>query len=501
MIYKWIQELVSYGYDAGLVADEDVVYVINRLCEKLGLDHYEGSFELLSNGTEYIEVLENITNYAFEKGLITSPNPPFSDLFETGLMDLMMPRPSEIIESFWRFYRNDPELATDYYYRLSKASHYIRMDRVIKNMFWQVESDYGEIDITVNLSKPEKDPKAIALGQKQVESGYPKCLLCYENVGYQGHVNHPARQNHRVISLALRDEQWYLQYSPYVYFNEHSIVFKKEHTPMIISRATYERLLEFVDLFPHYFIGSNADLPIVGGSMLSHDHYQSGRTVFPMERASTYKTYKLNDYQGVTVKWLKWPLTVLRLKASSRTEILECADYITKKWRQYSDSTNNIIGFTEDIPHNTVTPIVRKKENDYEVDIVLRNNKTTEAYPDGIFHPHPDVHPVKKENIGLIEVMGLAILPSRLKVQMALLEEALEDSWSLEKVGEHEEIKLFGNLYTTMEENYKTLGNAETAIRKVIGKTFIKGLEDAGIYKLDEVGCQGLERFIQHLNK
>lgn len=330
--------------------------------------------------------------------MLASPNPPFSDLFDTALMDLLMPRPSEVNREFLKRYQSSPKEATNYYYKLSQDSHYIRMDRVSKNMHWKVPSAYGDIDITVNLSKPEKDPKAIALGQHQLATGYPKCLLCYENVGYQGHVNHPARHNHRVIPLTLQGESWYLQYSPYVYFNEHSIVFKGAHDPMRISEMTYKRLLDFVDWMPHYFIGSNADLPIVGGSMLSHDHYQSGNAVFPMETASREENFKLEKYKNIDIAWLNWPLSVLRISGENKESLIACATEITDKWRGYSDERLEILAFSADTPHNTVTPIARRHQDTYEIDLVLRNNRMSEAHPDGIFHPHVFVHPVKKKH-------------------------------------------------------------------------------------------------------
>ncbi len=328
--------------------------------------------------------------------MIESPNPPFSDLFDTSIMSILVPRPSEVTRTFKQVYQENPVSATDYFYDLSINSHYIRMDRIKKNIEWDVDSKYGKINITVNLSKPEKDPKAIAMAKGKKQTGYPKCLLCYENVGYQGHVNHPARQSHRVVPLKLNEEPWCLQYSPYVYFNEHSIVFKKQHDPMTISETTFIRLIDFVDYLPHYFIGSNADLPIVGGSMLSHDHYQSGRFEFPMEKASLDVEYKLSNFENCRVHSLNWPLTVLRLSSENSDEIIELATQLTTFWRAYSDEKVDVLSETKGIPHNTVTPIARKKDNRYELDIVLRNNRTSQIYPDGIFHPHVEIHPVKK---------------------------------------------------------------------------------------------------------
>lgn len=499
MIFEWIQALTSYGHQQGLIEEADIIYVLNRLCEKLELDHYEGSYTLLKTPVDHVVVLEKITQYAYEKGLVESPNPPFSDLFDTALMDILMPRPSEVVRNFQKFYEKSPQVATTYYYGLSKSSHYIRMDRVRKNMHWQVSSTYGDIDISVNLSKPEKDPKAIAMGQHQIESGYPKCLLCYENVGYKGHVNHPARQSHRVIPVSLCQEQWYFQYSPYVYFNEHSIVFKKEHAPMKITTKTFERLLDFVDFFPHYFIGSNADLPIVGGSMLTHDHYQSGRTVFPMERAITYESYDLSQYENVSIKWLNWPLTALRLSSQSREDLVACADHITKVWRTYSDAACDIRSMTVETAHNTVTPIARKKGVRYELDIVLRNNRTSQDHPDGIFHPHVSVHPVKKENIGLIEVMGLAVLPSRLKGQMLELGLALENNRSVEQISQDKDLGLFSDLYAHMLKRYGEGKSSADSVHQIVGETFLEGLENCGVYKIDNSGREGMNRFMEAL--
>jgi UDPglucose--hexose-1-phosphate uridylyltransferase len=499
MIYKWIQDLVSYGYQKEFIEKEDVVYVVNRICAFLKLGAYEGDFRLIEERIDHVALLEKITNYAYKEGLIESVNPPFSDLFDTELMNIMMPRPSEVVKKFNNLYGQSPNAATNYYYKLSKDSHYIRTDRVAKNMHWQVDSGYGTMDITVNLSKPEKDPKAIAMGQHQKQSGYPKCLLCYENVGYSGHVNHPARQSHRVIPLNLQNESWYLQYSPYVYFNEHSIVFKKEHDPMAITATTFERLLDFVDLFPHYFIGSNADLPIVGGSMLSHDHYQSGSAVFPMEKASVHESYEWDKYKDVEIEWLNWPLTVLRLRSPSRHGVSQCANEIMVKWRSYSDPSVDVYAISEETPHNTVTPIARKKDGQYELDIVLRNNRTSETYPDGIFHPHIEIHPVKKENIGLIEVMGLAVLPSRLKEQILLLARGLEEAMPPQAYLKKNGLEAFEHIYIKMLHLYTAGQSAENLVQKTVGQTFVEGLEHCGVFKMDDMGRAAMSRFIESL--
>lgn len=497
-IYSLIDQLILYGVQKELIQREDEIYVRNTLLEKFQLTEYIES-EIKNNKiVDHIEVLEKMIKYAYEKGIIESVNPPFSDLFDTSLMATMVPRPSEINRTFNMYYKESVKRATDYFYKLSIDSHYIRMDRIRKNMNWGVDTKYGQIQITVNLSKPEKDPKAIAMAKHQKQTGYPKCLLCYENVGYQGHVNHPGRQSHRVIPLKLNDESWYFQYSPYVYFNEHSIVFKKEHVPMKISEITFIRLLDFVDLLPHYFIGSNADLPIVGGSLLSHDHYQSGSFEFPMETAKETTKFKINGYEDIEVINLNWPLTVLRLRGKEKENVVKLATKITDVWRCYSDESVEVLAESKGEVHNTITPIARKRKNAYELDLVLRNNRTSEEYPDGIFHPHVEIHPVKKENIGLIEVMGLAVLPSRLKEEMKLLEDALQYDKSPEEVEKNSEIYKFTSIYKDMLEVFKQKNmSAEEIVKKHIGAVFVNGLEHSGVFKNDELGKKALLRFVE----
>ncbi len=499
MMDKKILELVSFAYQKQLIKREDIVYVINRLCEKLRLDDFNEPIILISDEINHVEVLNCMVDYAYNEGIISSNKAPFSDLFDTAIMDILMPMPSTVIDMFYKKYEESPKLATEYYYDLSKNSNYIRMDRVKKNLQWKVNTDYGDIDISVNLSKPEKDPKMIALMGKQKETGYPKCLLCYENVGYKGSINKPARHNHRIIPVKLANEEWYFQYSPYVYFNEHSIVFNKKHTPMKINSKTFERLFDFIDLFPHYFIGSNADLPIVGGSMLAHDHYQSGMTEFPIERVNSIKSYKINKYKDVSVNWINWPLTVLRLNSKNRESLIACANLIADKWKVYTDESAGVIAKTDEI-HNTVTPIARKRGENYELDIVLRNNRVSEEYPDGIFHPHKHVHSVKKENIGLIEVMGLAILPSRLKLQMNLLSEALQNGVDINGLLKDDEIALFKDIYSDMLIEYKNTHDAINSVKKVVGLTFVKGLECCGVFKLNDTGKQSMDIFMGGLN-
>lgn len=483
-IYEAIAGLCAYGEDKQLITDLDLIYCRSRLMDLLNLSSYHEA-EIVTN--DHFEILKTMVEYAFENGIIESDKPPYSDLFESKLMDVLMPKPSEVIIGFRHDYEVSPEEATDNYYQLSKDSHYIRLDRTSKNMHWTVDTDFGEIDITVNLSKPEKDPKAIAAAAKQVSEKYPKCLLCKENEGFAGHVTHPGRHNHRIIPIQLKDETWYFQYSPYAYFNEHSIVLKGTHTPMCIDINTFERLFDFVDQFPHYFIGSNADLPIVGGSMLAHDHYQSGRYVFAMEKASVVKTYEKDQ---VVIEHLNWPLTVLRLKGQ-RQAVLKLSDRIQKSWLNYSDEGLEILSHTSE-RHNTITPIARYKNGLYELDLVLRNNRTSEVYPQGVFHPRPDVHPVKKENIGLIEVMGLAVLPARLKDEMAEIARVCEKNL---EVPEH--LMNFEDIISQIKEEQRE--DYYEATKEIVGQIFVKGLSDCGVFRQDDQGIEGLEKFIDQL--
>lgn len=496
-VYHWIDQLIAYGIEKKLIEEEDRIFVQNAILTKLKLEYHESSKPLNEKPINHIEILDHLIHYAYDNGLIESPNPPFSDLFDTALMATMVPRPSVVNQQFFAKYREAPESATDYFYNLSKNSHYIRTDRIAKNLKWDIDSAYGIFNMTVNLSKPEKDPKAIAMAQKQEQTNYPKCLLCYENVGYEGRVNHPARQNHRVIPLTLNQESWYFQYSPYVYFNEHSIVFKKEHEPMKISRTTFVCLLDFIDVFPHYFIGSNADLPIVGGSMLSHDHYQAGRYQFPMARAKEMTSFKVNGFKEIDLIRVHWPMSVLRLCGSEKDKMIELASVITDLWRGYSDDEIGVIAKSHEGLHNTVTPIARKRNDVYEIDLVLRNNRVTEEHPDGLFHPHKAIHPVKKENIGLIEVMGLAVLPSRLVDAMEALEKALILRKGPIMIAEDSSLEPFSEIYTEMQSSYENgQASPKTIVKEVIGKVFIRGLEHAGIFKNTTDGEKAMERFI-----
>lgn len=496
MIYESIAKLISYGLDCGLIEPEDKNYTINRVLELLSLDEYE---EIESCEWESLEeILKEILDYACEKGL-TENTLTNRDLFDTKIMGALVPRPSEVISHFDALYAVSPEMATDYYYKLSKDSDYIRRYRVCKDLKWKTESDYGEIDITVNLSKPEKDPKDIAAARNAKQSSYPKCLLCMENEGYAGRLNHPARQNHRIIPIEIEGGQWGFQYSPYVYYNEHCIVFNGNHTPMKIDEGAFRKLFGFVSLFPHYFVGSNADLPIVGGSILSHEHFQGGNYEFAMARATMDKTFTIKGYEDLTVGIVKWPMSVIRIQGDSTEKIVSLSSKILHAWRGYTDEEAFIFAETEGTPHNTITPIARKRGDIFEIDLVLRNNITTEEHPDGVYHPHKQLHNIKKENIGLIEVMGLAVLPSRLKNELALLGEYILEG---KDISSQESISKHADWVSSFKDNYEfTKENIDEIIKKEVGKVFVKCLEDAGVYKRDEKGMAAFERFIAFVNE
>ena len=494
MINESITKLVQYGLDCGLIEQEDKIYTTNRILEILCLDEYEEAAECEWDNLE--DILRDILDYACEKGLIenTLTN---RDLFDTKVMSALVPRPSEVISHFDALYAVSPEMATDYYYKLSKDTDYIRRYRVCKDLKWKTASDYGEIDITVNLSKPEKDPKDIAAAKNAKQSSYPKCLLCVENEGYAGRLNHPARQNHRIIPVEIDGKQWGFQYSPYVYYNEHCIVFNSEHTPMKIDASAFRKLFDFVKLFPHYFIGSNADLPIVGGSILSHEHFQGGNYEFAMAKAETEKTFSLCGYEDLTVGIVKWPMSVIRVSGDDTEKIVSLASKILDAWREYTDEEAFIFAETDGTPHNTITPIARKRGGKFELDLVLRNNITTDEHPDGVYHPHKELHNIKKENIGLIEVMGLAVLPSRLKAELAKVEEFILEGKDLsadETVSKHAE------WVSSFKDNYDfTAENIDAIVKNEVGKVFVKVLEHAGVYKRDEKGMEAFERFIRYV--
>ena len=437
MIQERILELTEYGLVTGLVEPEDRRFTINRLLELFHLDElddevaaaYAKRTPMTQESAEAAleDILNEMLDYAAEDGLMPEDTITYRDLFDTKIMGMLVPRPSEVIKKFQALYQISPKEATDYFYKLSRDTNYIRRYRIKKDQKWTADTEFGTLDITINLSKPEKDPKAIAAAKLAKQSGYPKCLLCKENEGYAGRVNHPARQNHRIIPVTINHSDWFFQYSPYVYYNEHCIVFNAEHTPMKIEKATFGKLLDFVEQFPHYFVGSNADLPIVGGSILSHDHFQGGHYEFAMAKAPVEKELVFKGFEDVKAGIVKWPMSVIRISAPQKERLIELADKILLAWRGYTDEDAFIFAETEGEPHNTITPIARKRGNDYELDLVLRNNITTEEHPLGVYHPHAKLHHIKKENIGLIEVMGLAVLPARLKDEMAALEQAILD--------------------------------------------------------------------------
>ena len=495
-IYKRIHQLTEYALKNGLILKEDVIYAHNMLIEALRLDAYEDVCDAEEADIE--EILADIDDFAFENGIIPDNGVTQRDLFDAKIMGLLTPRPSMVIEIFKTLYAESPEKATDWYYAFSKATDYIRTYRIKKDLKWRVPSVYGEIDITVNLSKPEKDPKAIAAAKALPQSGYPKCALCAENEGYAGNLRAAARQNHRIIPMTMAGEDWFLQYSPYVYYNEHCIALSASHSPMKIEKDTFRRLLDFEELFPHYFIGSNADLPIVGGSILSHNHFQGGHYTFAMETAPIEKEIAFKGFENVKAGIVKWPLSVIRISGKDKNELVELADKILLAWRGYTDENAFVFAETNGEPHNTITPIARRRDGDFELDLVLRNNITTEEHPLGVYHPHAELHNIKKENIGLIEVMGLAVLPARLKTEMATLEDALvngKDIRADEAIAKHADwVEKFRANYTFTAENTADILRAE------IGKTFVLVLEDAGVYKCTEDGRAAFMRFVDYVN-
>ena len=491
-----INRLLNYGLSQGLYFPEDVDFIANQLIDLFQIDTF--TFNFLEENEPIDDILAPLLDAGVTKGMIDDTI-DHRDLFDTLIMGLLTPRPSEVNHSFKSLKVDNPKEATDYFYQLSKATNYIRTGRIAKDKQWKVKTQYGKLDLTINLSKPEKDPKTIAMAKSLPSSGYPKCVLCKENVGYAGQLNHPARQNHRIVPITLTDEQWYLQYSPYVYYNEHCIVLKEQHEPMAVSRLTFERLLDFINQFKHYFAGSNADLPIVGGSILSHDHFQGGNYAFAMDHAKTLKTFEVSGYSEIQVELLNWPLTTLRLKGADVSQLVDLGDHILNKWRHHNDESLGIHAFTAGVPHNTITPIARFRNDHFELDLVLRNNRTSDAYPDGIFHPHAQYHHLKKENIGLIEVMGLAILPGRLLAELAVLKEALvkNDVGLLENADLSKHVAWFFEL----EGCAKGLKSdkIEGLIEESVGLKFAEILACCGVYKLDEAGFAGIGRFMEVL--
>lgn len=494
MINRLIDELVCYGKNTGLVDPADEIYVKNRLLELFELDGYAKS-DFSGEPRPVHEILKDLLVIAHEKGILEEDTVTLKDLFDTKIMGLLTPPPSVVQREFASKYEKSPREATDYYYAFSQATNYIRKDRIVKDEKWVTDTQYGPIDITINLSKPEKDPRDIAKAGKVQTTGYPSCLLCRENEGYAGHFSHPARQNHRIIPMTLGGEDYYLQYSPYVYYNEHCIIFNKEHIPMKIDRATFAKLLEFVKKFPHYTAGSNADLPIVGGSILSHDHFQGGNYTFAMAKAPYEKMFELKAWPNVKAGIVKWPMSVIRLQGEELTEIADAADHILKAWRGYTDEASFIYSETEGVPHNTITPIARMRDGMLELDLVLRNNITTEEHPMGVYHPHSQYHHIKKENIGLIEVMGLAVLPARLKKEMQLLETAVLEGKNLRDDEVLEKHAAWAEKWQA--ENEVTAENIHEIVQREIGKVFAKVLECAGVYKRTEDGMKAFDRFIE----
>lgn len=489
-----ISELVGYGIEKGLIEEADKIYVINRLLELFKLDSYTPTDKARR---QLSEILSDMTDYAAEHGLILENTGAYRDLFDTKIMGILTPAPSVVRTRFKDLYGKNPKDATDFYYQFSQNTNYIRKDRVARDKKWKADTQYGEIDITINLSKPEKDPRDIARAAAQAKNDYPKCLLCAENEGYAGTLSHPARQNHRIIPLKLDGQDYYMQYSPYVYYNEHCIVFNAKHTPMKIDEEVFVKLLDYVRQFPHYTLGSNADLPIVGGSIMSHDHFQGGAYTFAMAKAPYEYMFEIAGFEDVTAGCVKWPLSVIRLQGSNIERLAKVSDYILQKWRGYTDKDAFIFSETDGVPHNTITPIARMNGNLYEMDLVLRNNITTEDRPWGVYHPEEKLHHIKKENIGLIEVMGLAVLPARLQKEMDILARAIVEGKNIHDI---EEIKIHADWVDEWRDSYEiTTDNIEGIIQKEIADCFVQVLECAGVYKRTEEGIAAFKRFLSVL--
>ncbi|MBC2458776.1 UDP-glucose--hexose-1-phosphate uridylyltransferase [Clostridium beijerinckii] len=492
-----INRLINFALKKNLINNDDIIYSTNMILGVLNLNEFEVCEvdETLETPTP---ILENILDYACENNLIENTVTE-RDLFDTLIMNCVMPRPSEVINNFNNLYNISPTKATEYYYDLSISSNYIRKDRIDKNIIWKAPTEYGDLDITINLSKPEKDPRDIAKAKLIKSSSYPKCLLCKENEGFYGHINHPARQTHRIIPLDFDKQKYFLQYSPYTYYNEHCIILNSEHIPMKINKDTFRNLLIFTDILPHYFAGSNADLPIVGGSILSHDHYQGGHYTFAMEKAIIEKNYSVKNYEDVEIGRVKWPMSVVRLSSNDKDKLLDLADHILTSWRSYSDESVNILSHTADEPHNTITPIARKRNNKYELDLVLRNNRTSTEHPLGIFHPHSEVHHIKKENIGLIEVMGLAVLPARLKEELNVLKEYLINI--KDNILDDEMVAKHSDWYKYLLEKYSNISqeNVDSILKEEVVFKFLEVLCHSGVFKRNEKGFAAFDKFINIL--
>ena len=493
MTNKAVSELVSYALEKGLIEPSEQQWAVNTILDVLKMDSFEGTVECTED-RDLASILDELLDDAFVRGVLEENSVVYRDLLDTELMGRLTPRPAQVIRRFNELYEKEPEMATDWYYRFSQDTNYIRRDRIARDVQWKTETEYGDLDITINLSKPEKDPKAIAAARNLPVSAYPRCQLCAENEGYAGRVNHPARQNHRMIPITINGSPWFLQYSPYVYYNEHCICLNSEHTPMKIDRACFDKLLDFERQFPHYFVGSNADLPIVGGSILAHDHFQGGRYTFAMEKAPVEYPFVFPGFEDIGAGIVKWPMSVIRISGADRNRLAELAERILSCWRSYSDPEVDLFAETDGTPHNTITPIARRRNGLYELDLVLRNNLTTEEHPLGLFHPHAELHHIKKENIGLIEVMGLAVLPARLKEELAAVAELLVEGGDLaadERTSKHAEwAEAFRDRYTF------TSDNAVDIVKKETGLVFAKVLEHAGVFKRDDQGREAFVRFL-----
>ena len=507
MVQEAIAKLVQYGLATGLIEKEDRLYTANKLLELLHIDSLEEAAEAAIMGCdgqdktvvgELEAILGELCDYAYQAGLMEENSVGYRDLFDTKLMSALVDRPSNMIRKFHQLYEEDPVKATDFYYKFSQDTDYIRRYRIVKDRKWVAKTEYGDLDITINLSKPEKDPKAIAAAKLAKQTSYPKCLLCCENEGYAGRLNHPARQNHRIIPVTINNSSWYFQYSPYVYYNEHCIVFNGQHVPMKIERATFAKLFDFVKQFPHYFVGSNADLPIVGGSILSHDHFQGGHYEFAMAKAPVETELTIPGFEDVKAGIVKWPMSVIRISGPDTDRLIELADKILLAWRGYTDEAAFIFAETDGEPHNTITPIARKRGDDFEMDLVLRNNITTEEHPLGVYHPHAELHHIKKENIGLIEVMRLAVLPARLKGEMEALQTAILEGRDIRG---DEMLEKHADWVEEIRAKYPsiTADNVEKILQDEIGLVFAKVLEHAGVYKRTPEGKEAFLRFVNSL--
>lgn len=496
-VNELVRELLQYGERTGLVDPLDRTYTLNRILEVMQLDSYEDP-QTLPKDMPLEDILAGLMDDAYERGVLQENSVAYRDLFDTKLMAVLVPAPHQVIGEFQKKYQKSAREATDWYYQFSCDTDYIRRYRIARDRKWKAETEYGTLDVTINLSKPEKDPKAIAAAKNAPQSAYPKCQLCMENEGYAGRLNHPARQNHRIIPITIDGAEWGFQYSPYVYYNEHCIVFNSKHTPMKIDRSAFRKLLDFIRQFPHYFVGSNADLPIVGGSILSHEHFQGGHYEFAMERAAVKQKITIRGFEEIEAGIVHWPMSVIRISHDDPEKLVDAASHILDTWRSYTDEKSFVFAETDGEPHNTITPIARMRNGKYELDLVLRNNITTEEYPLGVFHPHQELHHIKKENIGLIEVMGLAVLPARLKGEMKRLAEYIVEG---KEIRSDEELEKHADWVEAFIQKYDDInaGNVDQILQDEIGIVFKQVLEHAGVYKNDEAGLEGFLRFVDAL--